>query len=102
MHKIERNGCFGCATTMAFADNQIRRLRQTHPKLWRLIMDRGMAEELRNLRIARANGQVSMLERFDTDILLDLRPCAFDSIDDVIMMDGLPKEYDADLEEDEE
>lgn len=102
MHKIDRNGCFGCATSMAFADNQIYRLRQTHPKLWRLIMERGMAEQLRNLRIYRANGQFSMLDVFSTERLLEIRPCAFDSIDDVIMTDGLPTEYEADLEEDEE
>lgn len=99
--KIERNGCFGCATTMAFADNTMRRLRKTHKNLWEIIMRRGMAEQLQNLRIARAGGQQSMLDVYTAEELMEIRPCAFDSIDKPIFGDGLSTEYDADLEEDE-
>lgn len=98
---IDRNGCFGCATSMAFADNQMFRLRQTHPKLWGLVMERGMARELQNVRIARSNGQISLLDTQDLDWLMENRPCAFDSISDVIMMEDMPTEYDEELEADE-
>ena len=53
VHKIQRNGCFGCATGIGFADNQLAMLRRTHPKLWALVMRRGMGDQLRALRLAR-------------------------------------------------
>jgi 3'-phosphoadenosine 5'-phosphosulfate sulfotransferase (PAPS reductase)/FAD synthetase len=99
-HNIERNGCFGCATGIGFADNQLAMLRRTHPKLWALVMRRGMGDQLRSLRLARANGQMSMMDCYSTEELMEVRPCAFDSVDRVILMDDTIIEYDAeDIEE---
>lgn len=92
---IKRNGCFGCATGIAFADNQLKILRQTHPRLWDKVMRAGMAEQLQNLRIARAGGQISIMDVYSADELLDVRPCVFDSVNDLIITDDLPTEYDA-------
>lgn len=94
-HKIQRNGCFGCATGIAFADNQLKILRQTHPRIWRKVMEAGMADQLQNLRIARNDGQISILDVYSAQDLLDIRPCVFDSVNELIVDDGLPTEYDA-------
>lgn len=97
-HNIKRNGCFGCATGIAFADNQMKILRQTHPRIWEKVMRAGMAEQLQALRIARANGQISVLDLYPVDDLIWFRPCVFDSVNELIVDDGLPKEYDPEEE----
>jgi len=98
-HKIKRNGCMGCATDAAFPNNHMSTLRRTHPAQWRGIMRYGMAEQMRNLRIARANGQISILDVLEADDLIDRRPCAFDSIDRVIWHDDTMPEYDAEVDD---
>jgi hypothetical protein len=94
-HTIARNGCFGCATGIAFADNQLKILRQTHPRIWDKVMRCGMAEQLQALRIARNDGQISIMDVYSAEELLEVRPCIFDSVNELIVDDGLPKEYDA-------
>ena len=96
--KVKRNGCFGCATAIAFADNQMAVLRQIEPRIWDRLMRSGMAEQLQNLRIARANGQLSIMDLYDANSLLDIRPCVFDSVDELVLKDGLMTEYDAEEE----
>ena len=96
--KVKRNGCFGCATGIAFADNQMAVLRQIEPRIWDRLMRSGMAEQIQNLRIARANGQLSIMDLYDANSLLDIRPCVFDSVDELILTDNMPTEYDAELE----
>ena len=97
-HKVRRNGCFGCATAITFADNQMAVLRQIEPRIWDRIMRGGMAEQLQNLRIERANGQISIMDLYDANSLIDIRPCVFDSVDELIMKDTVPTEYDAEME----
>lgn len=96
--KVKRNGCFGCATGIAFADNQMAVLRQIEPRIWDRLMRGGMAEQLQNLRIARANGQLSIMDLYDANSLIDIRPCVFDSVDELILKDTMPLEYDAEVE----
>ena len=96
--KVKRNGCFGCATGIAFADNQMAVLRQIEPRIWDRLMRSGMAEQLQNLRIAKANGQLSIMDLYDANSLLDIRPCVFDSVNELILTDNMPTEYDAELE----
>lgn len=98
-HKIKRNGCMGCATDAAFPNNHMSTLRRTHPAQWRGVMKYGMADQLRRLRVARANGQISILDVLDADDLIDRRPCAFDSIDKIILEDNTMQEYDAEVEQ---
>lgn len=96
--KVKRNGCFGCATGIAFADNQMAVLRQIEPRIWDRLMRGGMAQQLQNLRIARANGQLSIMDLYDAESLIDIRPCVFDSVDELIMKDHVPVEYDEEAE----
>lgn len=93
-HKIARNGCWVCATGIAFADNQLAMLRRTHPGLWQTVMRSGMGDQLRALRMERANGQMSLLDVYTTEELMEIRPCAFDSVDKIIMSDDTISEYD--------
>lgn len=95
---IQRNGCFGCATAISFADNQLKILRQTYPRLWEKVMRAGMAEQLQTLRIARNDGQISIMDLYSAEDLLEIRPCVFDSVDKLILTDDLPTEYDAEEE----
>ena len=98
IRKVKRNGCFGCATGIAFADNQMAVLRQIEPRIWDRLMRGGMAQQLQNLRIARANGQLSIMDLYDAESLIDIRPCVFDSVDELIMKDHVPVEYDEEVE----
>lgn len=86
-HRIKRNGCMGCATDLLFPNNHMAMLRRTHSKQWFAFMRAGMADEIRKLQQAKANGQLSLLDVYDTKDLLDLRPCAFDRIDKLVFFD---------------
>lgn len=80
--KIARNGCFGCATDLRFADNHLRILRQTHPRMWHVLMQRGMGDQIRNLqRALRPAGQLTLSDIFSTGELLEMQPCVFDDLD---------------------
>ena len=93
--KVKRNGCFGCATGIAFADNQMAVLRQIEPRIWDRLMRGGMGEQLQALRLNRANGQLSVMDYYSVDELIEIRPCVFDSVDELILKDTVPTEYDA-------
>lgn len=86
-HKIKRNGCMGCGTDFLYPNNHMAMLRRTHPKQWMAFMRLGLAEEIRKLRIAMNKGQISIMDVYDTDYLLETRPCIFDRIDDVYLDD---------------
>ena len=58
---IKRNGCVGCCTDIAFPDNHMSVLRQTHPDLWRHYMKSGLGEQLMKLEEYKNNGQLSFL-----------------------------------------
>lgn len=96
-HKIERNGCWGCATGILYKDNQITMIRHTHPKLWRTLMDKGMAEELKKLADVRSNGLPSVINVMDAQMLLEVRPCAFDDMGSRIDTSGIEDAYDPEL-----
>lgn len=96
--KILRNGCFGCATAMAFEDNQMAILRRTHPRIWEKIMKSGMAEQLQRMRIVRNMGQASLLDVYPVEDLIEFHPCVFDSINELVV-GGMPVEYEAEADE---
>lgn len=100
---IKRNGCVGCCTDIAFPDNHMSVLRQTHPKLWRHYMKSGLGEQLMKLEEYKNNGQLSFLSiADDVDDVLDRRPCAFDHIGERIKKDGITSsEYDSEEIEEE-
>jgi len=94
-HNIKRNGCFGCCTDIQFPNNHMSMLRRTHPELWQLVMEKGMAEQLQRLRQYRANGMISIFDTVGSvKEIMDFRPCVFDSIDRLIVDDDTFTEYD--------
>lgn len=86
-HKIKRNGCMGCATDILYPNNHMAMLRRTHQKQWMAFMRNGLAGELQKVRFAMQNGQMSLMDVFDTDYLLENRPCIFDRVTDVVLDD---------------
>jgi 3'-phosphoadenosine 5'-phosphosulfate sulfotransferase (PAPS reductase)/FAD synthetase len=83
-HNIKRNGCLGCGTDIRFADNHIAVLRQTHPKVWRTLMKKGMAREINKLqRALRPAGQLTLFDAKDPEWIVDFLPCVFDDLDGV-------------------
>lgn len=101
-HKIKRNGCMGCATSIQFADNAIAMLRRTHPKAWETVMKSGMGEQLRTLRQFRADGAMSLLDVLSVEECMEIRPCAFDSVSSLTLADDTMTEYDPEEMQDEE
>lgn len=99
-HKIKRNGCLGCATDLLFPNNHMAMLRHTHPRAWRVFMQRGMAAEIQKLQNARRNGQLSLFDVYSAEELLDVRPCAFDSLDGLTLPDDSDPAMPFDPEED--
>lgn len=97
---IKRNGCVGCCTDIAFPDNHMSVLRQTHPKLWRHYMKSGLGEQLMKLEEYKNNGQLSFLGMaYDVDEVMDSRPCAFDRIGERIVEDEVTKsEHDSEID----
>lgn len=95
-HRIQRNGCMGCATGMAFADNAIAMLRRTHPKAWEVVMRAGMGEQLRTLRQFKADGSMSLLDVLSVEECMEIRPCAFDTVSSLTLADDTLGEYDPD------
>lgn len=88
--KIKRNGCIWCATDIAFKDNHLSILRQTHPELWETGMKLGLGDELMNLQKYQSNGVPNMLNVSDSaEEAMRIRPCAFDDIGGHIRHDEL-------------
>lgn len=93
--KIKRNGCIGCATDIAFRDNHMSSLRQTHPRHWETFMIKsGMADELKRLREIKGDGKIKRIDYYQKAEQLSLfAPCALDSwglVEDAVTM----AEYD--------
>ena len=96
---IAQNGCIGCATDIAYKDNHITVLRQTHPRAWEVLMGGGMGDELRKLKTYKSNGKLSMLDTdYSTDEVMQVRPCAFDDIGSgMVTDDATTAEYDPEM-----
>lgn len=94
---IKRNGCVGCCTDIAFKDNHMSVLRQTHPERWEHQMKHGLGEQLMNLQKYKGNGKVNYLNIApDAETAMDVRPCAFDDIGERIIPDDITlSEYDS-------
>lgn len=97
---IKRNGCVGCCTDIAFKDNHMSVLRQTHPKLWEHYMKSGLGDELIRLYRYKGNGRVNYLSiaRNISDAV-DTRPCAFDDLGERIVFDRITSsKYDSEID----
>lgn len=77
---VKRNGCFGCATAMAFSDNQMAILRQIEPRIWEKVMKSGMAEQIIALKTARNKGQPGLTSYCTTEQIMEFYPCELDSL----------------------
>ncbi len=101
-HYIPRNGCMACGTDLLFNNNHLSSLRRTHPEAWRVFMKRGLADEIRKLQQCKRNGQYCIFDALDTRTVMLAHPCAFDSLDGVVMeelfYDGNLTEYDPDAD----
>ncbi|MBT9137446.1 MAG: Thioredoxin-dependent 5'-adenylylsulfate reductase [Firmicutes bacterium] len=86
-HKIKRNGCIGCGTDLLYPNNHMAMLRRTHSRLWEIFMRKGMAEEIQKMQVALRNGQVSLFDIYDATDLLEIRPCIFDRVDQLVLED---------------
>lgn len=97
--KIKRNGCIWCATDIAFKDNHLSVLRQTHPDLWESGMRLGLGDELMKLQKYQSNGVPNMMNILDgAEEVMGLRPCAFDDVGGHIKHNGIiDSGYDPDL-----
>ena len=97
---IKRNGCVGCCTDIAFPDNHMSVLRQTHPHLWRHYMKSGLGEQLMKLEEYKNNGQISLWgSADDVEDVMDSRPCAFDRIGERIVEDEITtSDYDSETD----
>lgn len=109
---IKRNGCIMCGTDIQFKDNHLSILRQTHPKAWESCMKHfSYGEALYKLFRLKKNANIldsftddgtkaRLIERFgDTKTLLDLKPCAYDDMGELVELKGtgLDTEYDAEV-----
>ncbi|MEG2274666.1 MAG: hypothetical protein RSC44_04965, partial [Clostridia bacterium] len=81
--KIKRNACVGCATDIAFADNHLAALRQTHPILWKgYMLKTGLGDEIMKLRAVKKGSALSRLDFFTCAIQVSMfGGCAFDNLD---------------------
>ena len=102
--RIKRNGCVGCCTDIAFKDNHMSVLRQTHPERWEQQMKSGLGEQLMNLQKYKCNGRVNYLNiARNIEDAIDMRPCAFDEIGERIVADDITSsEYDSEIDVKEE
>ena len=109
-HKIKRNGCIGCGTDLLYPNNHMSMLRRTHPKQWEIFMRRGMAAEIQKIQLAIRDRQLSLFDVYDAKDLLDIRPCIFDRVDQMVLDDdtlrtenlGHGEFYDPEIETEEE
>lgn len=78
---IKRNGCVGCATDIAFKDNHMASLRQTHPKLWvGYMLKTGLGDEIMKLHQVKNGGKLSKMDFYQkAEQMAALSPCAFDN-----------------------
>lgn len=97
---IKRNGCVGCCTDIAFKDNHMSVLRQTHPELWRHYMETGLGDELMKLYKYKGNGRVNYLSiARDISDAIEVRPCVFDDLGERLISDSVTSsEYDSEID----
>jgi len=111
---IKRNGCIWCGTDIMFRNNHLAILRQTHPKLYEAAMEKyGYREELYKLFRLKKNENIldaftdegtkaRLIERFgSTKALLEMKPCAYDDLGELVDISGtgFENEYDAEIYE---
>lgn len=112
-HHIERNGCMFCGTDIQFKDNHLSVLRQTHPKAWKVCMEKyGYRDQLLTLFRLKKNKNIlncsqpvirsaQMMEYADDAAqITDIRPCVFDDFGEMVDIKGtgIEGEYDPEFQ----
>lgn len=78
--KYKRSGCWCCSMSINFQGNNMEMLRNTHPKLWDLIMNKkGLAKEIFKFKHNISEGNWSEMEVYMLERYLESKPCHFDS-----------------------
>jgi 3'-phosphoadenosine 5'-phosphosulfate sulfotransferase (PAPS reductase)/FAD synthetase len=76
-----RNGCWCCTLALKHSPEKMEQLREYYPKLWKTLMDKGLAKEIANFKLG---GQGDMIYGYFNDKTRDFwlreRPCFFDKI----------------------
>ncbi|MFW6016453.1 MAG: phosphoadenosine phosphosulfate reductase family protein, partial [bacterium] len=71
-----RLGCWSCPLTIKYTDKTMKQLRKYYPKMWRFLMERGLANEIIKLKI----NEEESINPSRIDNWLDKRPCFFDHV----------------------
>ena len=80
--KYGRTGCWPCSMNIQFSGNNIEMLRNTHPKLWDLIMNKkGLGKEIFKFKHYISEEQWSEREIHMLEAYLERKPCHFDTTD---------------------
>lgn len=78
--KYKRSGCWCCSMNIQFEGNNMEMLRNTHPKLWDLIMNKkGLAKEIFKFKHGIDENNWTESEKFMLQRYLESKPCHFDS-----------------------
>ena len=76
-----RVGCWTCPLPLKYSKGVMEQLRNYYPKRWKLLMKKGLADEIARLKLG---GQGSLTDGYYTeetrDGWLEQRPCFFDKI----------------------
>lgn len=75
-----RLGCWSCTMIVPFTYDHLRHLRTFYPRLWRKLMDAGLAERILELKLGGDTLFPDEVIKEITGDWLDIRPCFFDGI----------------------
>ena len=83
-HRVDRairNGCWCCTLALKYQPEKMKQLREHYPKMWKALMDRGLAKEIAKRKLGQ---QSTLFDGFfdeeTKDNYLENRPCWFDKI----------------------
>lgn len=80
MRAIE-DGCWCCTLTITRSAAHMKQLRLYYPKLWRALMDKGLAEEIIRVKTGyKGDLYKGFFDKDKESYWLETRPCFFDKI----------------------
>lgn len=80
-----RVGCWSCPLPMKYTDGVMKQLRTYYPKLWKTLMDKGLADEVAKIKLDGQgkldfDGKGSYFDDDTREHWLDRAPCFFDNL----------------------
>ncbi len=76
----QRNGCWPCAMNIRYKGNNIELLRKTHPRLWEVIMKKGLAKEIMKMKKGWSEEGWNEISDNLLNQMLEVKPCMFDKV----------------------